>query len=303
MLEQPSDRLIAGREVRAHDISSLCCTGGTTGAPKIAVRTHRNEVFELLGCGEDDGRRGVAPDRPLWIATIPRQWPARDRPSALDARRPRGSRHARRLSSKERDRPVLGDRRSFPGRSVLGSPNPLRGLAGHAGRRQRPVQPRIRYLRGSADAGGPHLGFRGEDGGEDHRRIRPDGRRLRFRSQPARRRTVRGFRRSAPPFISGWRPSCWTAKAASTEWPTSTRSASSRSTGPTCLQVISILVITKASGSTSTAKAGSTPAISADGMRTAISGYRAQEGAHNPGGHNIDPKIIEDALRPTRPSP
>ena len=70
----------------------------------------------LLGCGEDDGRRGVAPDHPLWIATIPRQWPARDRPSALDARRPRGSRHARRLSGKERDRPLLGDRRSFPGR-------------------------------------------------------------------------------------------------------------------------------------------------------------------------------------------
>ena len=108
MREQPSDRLIAGREVRAHDISSYVCTGGTTGAPKIAVRTHRNEVFEFLGCGEDDGRRGVAQDHPLWIATIPRQWPARDRPSALDARRPRGSRHARRLSSKERDRPASG---------------------------------------------------------------------------------------------------------------------------------------------------------------------------------------------------
>jgi fatty-acyl-CoA synthase len=36
MREQPSDRLIAGREVRAHDISSYVCTGGTTGAPKIA---------------------------------------------------------------------------------------------------------------------------------------------------------------------------------------------------------------------------------------------------------------------------
>ncbi|HZZ23134.1 MAG TPA: acyl-CoA synthetase [Roseiarcus sp.] len=52
MLEQPSDRLIAGREVRAHDISSYVCTGGTTGAPKIAVRTHRNEVFDSWAAGK-----------------------------------------------------------------------------------------------------------------------------------------------------------------------------------------------------------------------------------------------------------
>ena len=44
--EQPSDRLAAGRTIRADDISSYFCTGGTTGAPKIAVRTHRNEVFD-----------------------------------------------------------------------------------------------------------------------------------------------------------------------------------------------------------------------------------------------------------------
>jgi fatty-acyl-CoA synthase len=52
MLEQPSDRLIAGREVRAHDISSYVCTGGTTGAPKIAVRTHRNEVFDAWAAAQ-----------------------------------------------------------------------------------------------------------------------------------------------------------------------------------------------------------------------------------------------------------
>ncbi|HZZ24833.1 MAG TPA: acyl-CoA synthetase, partial [Roseiarcus sp.] len=52
MLERPSDRLIAGREVRADDISSYVCTGGTTGAPKIAVRTHRNEVFDAWAAAQ-----------------------------------------------------------------------------------------------------------------------------------------------------------------------------------------------------------------------------------------------------------
>lgn len=31
---------------RGEDISSYCCTGGTTGAPKIAKRTHLSEVFD-----------------------------------------------------------------------------------------------------------------------------------------------------------------------------------------------------------------------------------------------------------------
>jgi fatty-acyl-CoA synthase len=46
MREQPSDRLASGREICVNDVSSYVCTGGTTGAPKIAVRTHRNEVFD-----------------------------------------------------------------------------------------------------------------------------------------------------------------------------------------------------------------------------------------------------------------
>ena len=46
MREMPSDRLLADREIRPDDISSFFCTGGTTGAPKIAVQTHRNEVFD-----------------------------------------------------------------------------------------------------------------------------------------------------------------------------------------------------------------------------------------------------------------
>ena len=46
MREQPSNRLVPPRTIEADDISSYFCTGGTTGAPKIAVRTHRNEVFD-----------------------------------------------------------------------------------------------------------------------------------------------------------------------------------------------------------------------------------------------------------------
>ena len=68
--------------------------------------------------------------------------------------------------------------------------------------------------------------------------------------------------------------------------------------GPTCFQVISTLVTTKASGSTSTANAGSTPAISVDGTPN---GYFWLAGRKKEliirGGHNIDPKIIEDALQ------
>jgi len=46
MREQPCDRLTSVFAIRADDISSYFCTGGTTGAPKIATRTHRNEVFD-----------------------------------------------------------------------------------------------------------------------------------------------------------------------------------------------------------------------------------------------------------------
>ncbi len=52
MREMPSDRLLADREIRPDDISSYFCTGGTTGAPKIAVQTHRNEVFDAWSVTE-----------------------------------------------------------------------------------------------------------------------------------------------------------------------------------------------------------------------------------------------------------
>jgi fatty-acyl-CoA synthase len=43
---QPADRLVAPRPISQSSTSSYTCTGGTTGAPKIAVRTHDNEVFD-----------------------------------------------------------------------------------------------------------------------------------------------------------------------------------------------------------------------------------------------------------------
>ncbi|MFL9901963.1 acyl-CoA synthetase [Paraburkholderia fungorum] len=45
MRQQPADRLKSARQFNANDVSSYFCTGGTTGLPKIAVRTHGAEVF------------------------------------------------------------------------------------------------------------------------------------------------------------------------------------------------------------------------------------------------------------------
>ncbi|MCU7375189.1 acyl-CoA synthetase [Paucibacter sp. O1-1] len=59
---QPSDRLVSGRQFEPDELSSYFCTGGTTGAPKIAMRRHGNEVAnahavaQLLGEGMGPGR-------------------------------------------------------------------------------------------------------------------------------------------------------------------------------------------------------------------------------------------------------
>ncbi|MFZ4963766.1 acyl-CoA synthetase [Pseudomonas gingeri] len=45
MKKQPHRSLNSGRQIRAEDPSSYFCTGGTTGLPKIAVRSHGSEVF------------------------------------------------------------------------------------------------------------------------------------------------------------------------------------------------------------------------------------------------------------------
>jgi len=53
--EYPDDRLVFQRDIQGDDIASLYHTGGTTGRPKLARRTHFNEVLEawLLMTGFD----------------------------------------------------------------------------------------------------------------------------------------------------------------------------------------------------------------------------------------------------------
>lgn len=48
---QPLDRLVSGREFHPDQHSSYFCTGGTTGSPKIAMRTHGNEVANAWSAG------------------------------------------------------------------------------------------------------------------------------------------------------------------------------------------------------------------------------------------------------------
>ncbi|AWM92739.1 acyl-CoA synthetase [Pseudomonas sp. 31-12] len=45
MSTQPHTHLKSGRQIRPDECSSYICTGGTTGLPKIAARTHGSEVF------------------------------------------------------------------------------------------------------------------------------------------------------------------------------------------------------------------------------------------------------------------
>jgi fatty-acyl-CoA synthase len=45
MKTQPHTHLKSGRQIRQEECSSYICTGGTTGLPKIAARTHGSEVF------------------------------------------------------------------------------------------------------------------------------------------------------------------------------------------------------------------------------------------------------------------
>ncbi|WKE67347.1 acyl-CoA synthetase [Gallaecimonas kandeliae] len=59
---QDGQRLQSQRVIQPGDISSYFCTGGTTGTPKLAMRTHRNEVanawsvVQILGDGVGSGK-------------------------------------------------------------------------------------------------------------------------------------------------------------------------------------------------------------------------------------------------------
>jgi fatty-acyl-CoA synthase len=49
---QPANHLTSGRVIGQGDRSSYFCTGGTTGAPKIAMHTHANEVANAWSIGQ-----------------------------------------------------------------------------------------------------------------------------------------------------------------------------------------------------------------------------------------------------------
>jgi fatty-acyl-CoA synthase len=62
---QPADRLLGGRIIRPGDRSSYFCTGGTTGTPKIAMRTHANEVANAWSVAQFLGD-GIAPGKTIF---------------------------------------------------------------------------------------------------------------------------------------------------------------------------------------------------------------------------------------------
>lgn len=59
---QRADGLNSRRHIAAHDASSYFCTGGTTGLPKIAMRTHGNEVANAWSTAQVLGQ-GIGPGK------------------------------------------------------------------------------------------------------------------------------------------------------------------------------------------------------------------------------------------------
>lgn len=51
LARQPAERLLSGRRIERDDIASYFHTGGTTGMPKVALHSHRNELADALAGG------------------------------------------------------------------------------------------------------------------------------------------------------------------------------------------------------------------------------------------------------------
>jgi len=62
MRDEDGTRLRSARRFSKHDASSWFCTGGTTGLPKIAMRSHGNEVFNAWSASQFFGE-GVGPGK------------------------------------------------------------------------------------------------------------------------------------------------------------------------------------------------------------------------------------------------
>ena len=54
-LQHPADRLVSGRRIEGTDIAAYFHTGGTTGAPKLARHSHGAQVFTAWGCVQMQG--------------------------------------------------------------------------------------------------------------------------------------------------------------------------------------------------------------------------------------------------------
>ncbi|WP_321490195.1 AMP-binding protein [uncultured Hyphomonas sp.] len=59
MVAQPDDTLVSGRSIKATDIASYFHTGGTTGAPKLACHSHGGQVYT---CWASVQLSGLVPD-------------------------------------------------------------------------------------------------------------------------------------------------------------------------------------------------------------------------------------------------
>ncbi len=57
LAQQPADHLISGRRIQPTDVASYFHTGGTTGAPKLAIHTHFNEIFDTWSGAQAIGAR------------------------------------------------------------------------------------------------------------------------------------------------------------------------------------------------------------------------------------------------------